>query len=301
MKGSAAKTQVGLPDRTRFRLQGRSVLLDTRVHAVRGDLADIALAGTFFSAHYARAVPMTCVAPGTALNAGSAVTTEAVSQLLRGETFHALDVTINWAWGFCEHDGYVGYIRRDALDVREALTHRIVALRAPIFADADIKSPVRAYWPAGAQFGATEEGDFLGCAEGFVHRRHAQAVGHVESDWVAVASRYLGAPYVWGGRGHGGVDCSGLVQIALGRCGLSVPRDTDLQRESVGSPIAEDSVLRRGDFIFFPGHVGIMTDESHILHANAHWMATVIEPLSDVIDRLKDSHDRPILTRRRIG
>lgn len=289
------------PERIRFKLDGRSVELDTRVHAARGDLADISLAGLLFSAHYARAVELTCVAAGTPVLAGDSAKARAVSELLRGESFHALDVTADWAWGFCGHDGYVGYVRRDALDTREWANHRIIAGSVPVFSAPDIKSPIADHWPRGALFTGEQQGDFLACSDGYVHRRHVAPAETLESDWVAVAERYLGQAYIWGGRGHHGVDCSGLVQVALGQCGIRAPRDTDLQRDDIGSPIPADAPLRRGDFIFFPGHVGIMADAEHLLHANAHWMAVVIEPLADVIGRLTADHAQPIVARRRIN
>lgn len=289
------------PERIRFKLDGRSVKLDGRIHAARGDLADISLAGVLFSAHYARAVELTCVAAGAPVLSGASASATATSELLRGESFHALDVTTDWAWGFCGHDGYVGYVRRDALDTREDATHRIFAGTAPLFSKADIKAPIADYWPGGARFAGTAQDGFVSCSDGFVHHRHAVSADALESDWVAVALRYLGQPYVWGGRGHRGVDCSGLVQVALGQCGIKIPRDTDLQREGIGNPILQDEPLQRGDFVFFPGHVGIMVDGDNLLHANAHWMAVVVEPLADVVRRLADEHAEPIIARRRIG
>lgn len=289
------------PERIRFKLDGRSVTLDSRIHAARGDLADLSLAGVLFSAHYARPVELTCVAAGTPVLAASSTGATAVSELLRGESFHALDVTTDWAWGFCGHDGYVGYVRREALDKRENVSHRVFAGTAPVFSAADIKSPIIDYWPGGARFAGEELDGFIACGDGFLHHRHAVHVETLESDWVAVALRYLGQPYVWGGRGHRGVDCSGLVQVALGQCGIKVPRDTDLQREGIGSPISDDTPLERGDLVFFPGHVGIMADADNLLHANAHWMAVVVEPLADVVKRLSGDHAQPITGRRRIG
>jgi cell wall-associated NlpC family hydrolase len=302
MKGKDTETAApSAEERRSFRLEGRSVRLDPRIHASRGDLADLALAGVLFSAHYARAVEMTCVVAGTAVHAANSLAATCITQLLRGESFHVLDVTAEWAWGFCGHDGYVGYVRRDALDALEAPSHRITALSAPVFADADIKSRIVDYWPAGAVFNGTEADGFVACVEGFVHARHAAPLDALETDWVAVAETCLGQPYVWGGRGHGGFDCSGLVQLSLGRCGIRAPRDTDMQREGIGNPVAEGEALRRGDLVFFPGHVGIMADGETLLHANAHWMATVKEPLADVIARLRPDHDQPVLARRRIG
>lgn len=301
MTGTNTPARNAPPERTRFKLEGRSIALDRRVHAARGDLADMALAGTLFSAHYARAVPFTCVAPGAPIMSAAAHTAEAVSELLRGETFHALDVMTDWAWGFCGHDGYVGYIRRDALDTIETPTFRISARCAPLFSAPDIKAPIADYWPGGALFSGEADDGFVACAEGYVHARHATTVDAEPGDWVSVAERYLGQPYVWGGRGHRGIDCSGLVQVALGQCGKPVPRDTDLQCEGIGSPIDSDAALIRGDLIFFPGHVGIMTDARTLLHANAHWMAVVAEPLADVVARLAVDHAHPIIARRRIS
>ena len=300
MTGQISPVRNAPPERTRFKLDGRSVALDKRVHAARGDLADISLAGVLFSAHYARAVELTCVTAGTAILAAPSGTAEAVSALLRGESFHALDVTTDWAWGFCGHDGYVGYVRRDALDVLETATHRVLTDNAPLFSRPDIKSPIADYWPIGARFTGQADGAFIACGEGFIHSRHALPLETVESDWVAVAERYLGQPYVWGGRGYRGIDCSGLVQVALGQCGILAPRDTDLQSEGLGQPIAASESLQRGDLIFFPGHVGIMTDATHLLHANAHWMAVVVEPLTDVVARLAPDLEQPIIARRRI-
>lgn len=301
MNGIITPLRNGPPERTRFELDGRSVALDRRIHAARGDLADLALAGVLFSAHYARAVPLTCVAPGTGIFSAAASTSEAISELLRGEIFHALDVMTDWAWGFCGHDGYVGYIRRDALDVLETPSHRIIVKSAPLFSAPDIKSPIADHWPGGALFSGEVQGGFVACAEGFIHVRHAEPVEAKPADWVAVAERYLGQPYIWGGRGHRGIDCSGLVQVALGQAGISVPRDTDLQCEGIGSPIDSDAALKRGDLVFFPGHVGIMSDARTLLHANAHWMTVVKEPLADVVARLADAHPQPIIARRRIS
>lgn len=284
-----------------FRLKGRSIELDRRIHAVRGDLADISLAGLLFAPHYAKAQPMHCLAPAAFLRDAPSADATAVSQLLQGEGFHLLDVTGDWAWGFCEHDGYVGYVERAALATELlAATHKVTARSAPVFAKADIKAPVTGMLSAGARITGAVEGDFVLTAEGAVHLRHVAPVEECATDWVAVAQGQLGQPYVWGGRGHGGIDCSGLVQLSLGLAGVRMPRDTDLQRESLGAPIGEGEELRRGDLIFFPGHVGIMLDGETLLHANAWWMSTVAEPLADVIDRLKPDHEQPVLARRRI-
>lgn len=173
-----------------------------------------------------------------------------MTELLHGEAFHMLDARGGWAWGYCGHDHYVGYAPLDALADPIAQSHVTRAL-APVFAAADIKSPVLEMLPAGARLAGAQAGDFLAMDGGFVHLRHVRAIEATESDWVAVAERYLGAPYVWGGRGLG-VDCSGLVQMALAACGIAAPRDTDQQAEAIGEALGDNAALRRGDILSSP-------------------------------------------------
>lgn len=284
--------------RRRVKLDGVSRRYDARVNAIRPDLADLALAELYFAPHYVAPVARACVVPSAMLHGKPDEAAGAVSELLHGEAFHMLDARGEWAWGYCGHDHYVGYLPLAALGEPVAATH-VTRAATPLFLSADIKSPVQALLPAGARLAGTAEGDFLATAGGYAHLRHIRAVDAPESDWVAVAERHLGAPYVWGGRGHG-LDCSGLVQTALDACGIAAPRDTDQQAQALGTALDDNAPLRRGDIVFFPGHVGLMMDETRLIHANAFWMAVTIEPLADVVARLSDQHEQPVTGRRRI-
>ena len=283
----------------RFVLRGRSVLLDPRIHAFRPDLADAALADCLFAPHYAGAEISGVVTLTTPIRATPQSAATAVTELARGELFAVLDRAAGWAWGYCAHDHYVGYVAIDALGPIETMTHVVAAPAALLFAASDIKAPVVARWPLGTRFAARgETGAFLETDGGFIHTRHARASDDVVADAVGVAEALIGVPYRWGGRGGDGIDCSGLVQRAMALAGIAVPRDSD-QQQAIGSELAADAPLARGDLVFFPGHVGLMADATTLVHANAHWMRVTAEPLAVVTARLGGADS--IVGRRRIG
>jgi cell wall-associated NlpC family hydrolase len=232
--------------RSSFRLSGHSMTFDLRRHALRSDLADVALAGMTFAPHYAEAVQRECALPFLAMcnKPGG----DQVSELLFGEAFGLLDISGGWAWGYSIHDHYVGYVKADALTALSG---------------------------------------------------HTQA--ETKGDPVEAASAFLDIPYVWGGRGGAGIDCSGLVQRGLAAAGISAPRDSDMQMAETGSLFLDDVELKRADLIFFPGHVGMMVDADHILHATRHHGKTVIEPLADVVARVAAEYPKAITARKRLS
>jgi cell wall-associated NlpC family hydrolase len=195
-----------------------------------------------------------------------------------------------WAWGQLADDGYVGWLPTNALLApRAAPTHRVTALRTLVFPGPSIKSPPVARPPLGAQLAVTREQDrFAVSPLGFLPAGHLAPLDRPETDFVAVAERFLGAPYLWGGKTNHGLDCSGLVQVALNACGIRCPRDSDMQESGLGRPI-DIKTLRRGDLVFWKGHVAIARDEKTFLHANAFHMTVAIEPVADVIARISAS------------
>ena len=274
--------------------------LDPRRHAFREDLADARLEGQVTAEHFVEGRPgqvRVAIAPvfGTP-DAGAALTT----QLLFGETVRLFEEKDGWAWVQGDADGYVGYVPAAAIR-REmsAPTHRIASLSTPALGRPELKSPPLVDLPMGARFTvAREENGFAVLAIGaFVPMQHLAAIDAWAVDFVAVAEQFLGAPYLWGGRTRAGLDCSGLVQIALQAAGIAAPRDTDMQQAEVGEPIGSDNV-RRGDLVFWSGHVGIMTDAAHMLHANAHHMRVAVEPLADTVARISATGSEVVAVRR---
>ncbi len=285
---------------------------DKRITHIRGDLADIKLAGKLFAPHYVEPQPRGCIAATATMHELPMAHATAVSQLICGERFAVLDISGDWAWGFAPHDDYLGYVALSALseplpDENVGNSHIADARGALIFSEPDIKSQILERLPMGARLLCTAmEGEdanpaFLKTGEGYVHVRHVSELGSVQGSAVDIARKFMGAPYVWGGRSGDGLDCSGLVQMVLGMTGIKAPRDSDQQMVGLGDDVPEGEALQAGDFIFFPGHVGIMTDSENMIHANAHWMQVVEEPLADVIARFPDDVEQPVLARKRLA
>jgi hypothetical protein len=218
--------------------------------------------------------------------------------MLLTEAFKGERVTIydrnseGWAWGQLAGDGYVGWLPDRALAKPAAEpTHRVSALRTLAFPGPSIKLPPVESLVLGSYITVVrEEESFAVTREGyFVPKRHLTILGQAEPDFVAVAERFVGTPYLWGGKGSFGIDCSGLVQVSLNAAGLACPRDSDMQRNAVGRPLdpAGWDRLQRGDLLFWKGHVAIARDADTVVHANAFHMAAAIENRSEAIARIR--------------
>lgn len=253
--------------------------LDPRVTPARGDLASRALEGVVPAKTYVEPRAMTAMVPAASLRRAADPGSEQLDQVLFGEVFEVLEEAEGYAWGQARRDGYVGFVETGALaPAGPSATHRVGAIRTYAFAEPSIKSRALGPYSINSLVAVeAREGRFAKAANsGWFIEAHLAPIGMFETDPVAVAERFLGAPYLWGGRESLGVDCSGLVQQALLACGKAFPRDTD-QQEAVGEAV---EVLARGDLVFWSGHVAMMLDATRIIHANAFHMATAIEPLA---------------------
>ncbi len=218
---------------------------------------------------------------------------EQVNQALFGETIRVFHRHDGWAWGQLDADGYVGWMALAQLsDVLRQPTHRVAAVRSLIFSEANLKSPPLVRLSMGAKLTLGDEANGFRKVEGsgWIWGGHIAEADRFEADFVSVAERFVGSPYLWGGRESDGIDCSGLVQVSLAATGVAAMRDSDMQRATLGETIAEGPALpelKRGDLIFWHGHVGIMADSRRLLHANAWHMSTEIEPLDAAVARIR--------------
>jgi hypothetical protein len=265
---------------------------DPRVTPARPDLAAQYLEGKVKAARFVAGEACEIIDAIAPLRGAPSCDAMLATQALKGERVTIYDRDgKGWAWGQLTGDGYVGWVPDRALAKPGApMTHRITALRTLVFPGPSIKLPPIDTLTLGARIAVTHrEGSFAIMRDGgFLPSQHLGELDHFERDFVAVAEQFCGTPYLWGGKTSLGVDCSGLVQIALDACGTFCPRDSDMQEAALGRTLSgsESQALQRGDLIFWKGHVAIARDADTIVHANAHHMATAVEDTRAAIARI---------------
>lgn len=261
---------------------------DPRVTAARPDLAAKHLEGKVAAARFIEGEVREVVEPQVPVRRAPSPDAPLDTEALMGERVTVFETTEEgFAWGQLDADGYVGWLPANGLAAPgPEPTHRVSALRTLVFPAPSIKLPPLMALSLGARLAiARHDERFAATASGgYVPLRHLAPVETVETDFVAVAERFLGVPYLWGGKTSLALDCSGLVQVALTACGVFCPRDSDMQEATLGE--AAGGSLQHGDLLFWKGHVAIVRDAQTLLHANAFHMAVVFEPIDAAIARI---------------
>ncbi|MDH4986371.1 NlpC/P60 family protein [Aminobacter anthyllidis] len=281
---------------------------DSRLHAFRPDLADARLQGEVTAERFVSGRPARITAAVADVRKAPLPDAGLNTQLLYGDEVVVFDDTEGFAWLQAGRDGYVGYVSAGDLAPRGAEpTHVVTALRTFIYPGPDMKFPRSGQLSIGSQVAVTGFAETRGTRYGLLASGEALVTQHLApldteaEDFVSVAERLIDTPYLWGGSSAFGIDCSGLVQLSMRMTGRNVLRDSDMQEASLGSPVdagADFSRLRRGDLVFWKGHVAIMTDAENMIHANGHTMTVAREGLRDAVDRIGYLYGGPTSFRR---
>ncbi|UVK43575.1 C40 family peptidase [Mesorhizobium sp. AR07] len=269
---------------------------DARLHAFRSDLADARLKGSVVADRFVAGRPARITASVADIRKTPRPDAGVNTQALFGDDVLVFEVAEGWAWIQAERDGYVGYVADTMLGGRDhAATHIVSVPRTFLYPGPDLRFPIAGQFSMGSTVTVTGAAETRATHYAVLPSGEAIIAGHlrpiddVAADYVSTAEMFLGTPYLWGGASGFGIDCSGLVQLALRMAGSDVLRDTDMQAASIGGPLdpGPDYVgLRRGDLVFWKGHVAVMTDADTMIHANGHTMLVSREGLREAIARI---------------
>ncbi|MBR0557438.1 C40 family peptidase [Ciceribacter sp. L1K23] len=279
--------------------------LDRRFNAYREDLADIALEGQVEAARFTMGEPAGVIVPVTGLRPKPDMASGIDTELLLGEEVTVFDRSAGWAWVKAASDGYVGYLPEHCVGDRQpSPTHHIVVPRTFLYPRPDLRAPLATPLSMGSRVAIIGEAETRGTRYHLLADGRAVIAAHClpigtwpPDDYVSLAARFMETPYLWGGRSGFGLDCSGLVQLCLQMTGGSAPRDSDVQGRELGTAIARED-LRRGDLVFWKGHVGIMEDAETLLHANGHTMTVAREDFRKAVERIAWLYEQPTGYRR---
>ena len=215
------------------------------------------------------------------------IRSEVTSQILYGEKFKILSKRKGWIKIKSLYDRYTGFIK-DKKYVKELkISHKVSNIQANIFNKPNVKTKKNLYF--GSKLSAIEKRNgFVRFEKNrWVKLKDIKKITHKEKDFIKIFRLFLNTKYIWGGKTSKGIDCSALLQIFFYYNNLFYPRDT---KDQIKYSIKKKSKkFKKGDIIFWEGHVAICINSKQLIHAYGPENRVIIMPITRTIKRILDT------------
>lgn len=199
-------------------------------------------------------------------------TSEMVSQILFGESYDIISEDDKWYKIKMDYDAYEGFIDKGQFQELDAENRKEFHIQKTFLITHNIKISIDDFGLLSLSPGSEVPLSWMNNDLKFMRSKSFD--GYDPEQIIRDAQKFLGAPYLWGGRSIFGLDCSGFVQIVFKLSGINLKRDASMQIKS-GEEINQYSDHKKGDLAFFSNdkgkinHVGIISEKNKIIHSSS--------------------------------
>ena len=183
-------------------------------------------------------------------------------------------------------DNYIGYIKNKNYTNNYKPTHKVFTLKSSIFNKLNNKT--KYFLPFASKILIIQENKkFVEFEKNkWIKKTDIKKISHIEKDYLKVLKLFLKIKYFWGGKTYKGIDCSAILQLLYYYNNKFYPRDTkDQIKYSIKN--AKRRIFKKGDIIFWKGHVAICVNSKKLIHAYGPEKKVLIMPITEAIDRIE--------------
>ena len=211
---------------------------------------------------------------------------EITSQILYGEKFKILLKNKDWIKIKSSFDNYVGYIKNEKYVIKHNPSHKVYSLKAAIFSSPNKKT--KNFLPFGSKISILKKKKKIVEFENnkWLRKKDLKKIDHKEKDFIKIFKLFLKTKYVWGGKTYKGIDCSALLQLYYYYNNSFYPRDTKDQIK-YSKKKSKKRVFKKGDIIFWKGHVAICVNSKELIHAYGPEKKVLVMSITKTIDKIK--------------
>ena len=211
---------------------------------------------------------------------------EVTSQIIYGEKFNVISKNKDWLKIKTSFDDYIGYIKNENYVNNFKPTHKIFVLKASIYDKA--KKRTKYFLAFSSKISIIKKNKkFIEFEKNkWVKRTNIKKIDYLEKNYLKILKLFLNTKYIWGGKTYKGIDCSAILQLLYYYNNKFYPRDTKDQIK-YSAKIAKRRIFKKGDVIFWKGHVAICINSKKLIHAYGPKKKVLIMPISKTIERIE--------------